>query len=173
MNAPVNTIRQLESYIAGQWVRGAGKAVPLLDAATGEPVALIDASGIDLKSALSFGRETGNPALRKMSFHERALMLKALGQALMEAKEEFYALSTATGATRTDSWIDIEGGIGTLLSYASKGRRELPNTHTLVDGDVELLSRDNSFSGQHILTPLEGVAVHINAFNVPCWGMLE
>ncbi|HEV2507125.1 MAG TPA: phenylacetic acid degradation bifunctional protein PaaZ [Mesorhizobium sp.] len=173
MNAPVNTIRQLESYIAGQWVRGAGKAVTLLDAATGEPVALIDASGIDLKAALSFGRETGNPALRKMSFHERALMLKALGQALMEAKEEFYALSTATGATRTDSWVDIEGGIGTLLSYASKGRRELPNTHTLVDGDVELLSRDNSFSGQHILTPLEGVAIHINAFNFPCWGMLE
>ncbi|WP_054313502.1 phenylacetic acid degradation bifunctional protein PaaZ [Mesorhizobium sp. 1M-11] len=173
MNAPLKNVRQLESYIAGQWVRGAGKAVSLLDAATGQPVALIDASGIDFKAALGFGRETGNPALRRMSFHERALMLKALGQALMEAKEEFYALSTATGATRTDSWIDIEGGIGTLLSYASKGRRELPNTHTLVDGDVELLSRDNSFSAQHILTPLEGVAIHINAFNFPCWGMLE
>ncbi len=173
MNAPVKTVRQLESYIAGDWVRGAGKAVPLLDAATGAEVALIDASGLDMKRALNHGREAGGPALRKLSFHERALMLKALGQALMEAKEEFYALSTATGATRTDSWIDIEGGIGTLLSYASKGRRELPNTRTLVDGDVEALSRDNSFSGQHILTPLEGVAIHINAFNFPCWGMLE
>ena len=173
MNAPVKTVRQLESYIAGDWVRGAGKAVPLLDAATGAEVALIDASGLDMKRALNHGREAGGPALRKMSFHERALMLKALGQALMEAKEEFYALSTATGATRTDSWIDIEGGVGTLLSYASKGRRELPNTRTLVDGDVEALSRDNSFSGQHILTPLEGVAIHINAFNFPCWGMLE
>lgn len=173
MNAPVKTVRQLESYIAGDWVCGAGKAVPLLDAATGAEVALIDASGLDMKRALNHGREAGGPALRKLSFHERALMLKALGQALMEAKEEFYALSTATGATRTDSWIDIEGGIGTLLSYASKGRRELPNTRTLVDGDVEALSRDNSFSGQHILTPLEGVAIHINAFNFPCWGMLE
>ncbi|CAN7208846.1 phenylacetic acid degradation bifunctional protein PaaZ [Bosea sp. LjRoot237] len=173
MNAPVKTVRQLESYIAGEWVRGAGKAVPLLDAATGAEVALIDAGGIDMKRALYHGREAGGSALRKLSFHERALMLKALGQALMEAKEEFYAISTATGATRTDSWIDIEGGIGTLLSFASKGRRELPNTRTLVDGDVELLSRDNSFSGQHILTPLEGVAIHINAFNFPCWGMLE
>ncbi|MBA4221092.1 MAG: phenylacetic acid degradation bifunctional protein PaaZ [Methylobacterium sp.] len=173
MNAPVKTVRQLESYIAGDWVRGAGKAVPLLDAATGAEVALIDASGLDMKRALNHGREAGGPALRKLSFHERALMLKALGQALMEAKEEFYALSTATGATRTDSWIDIEGGVGTLLSYASKGRRELPNTRTLVDGDVEALSRDNTFSGQHILTPLEGVAIHINAFNFPCWGMLE
>ncbi|AZO80689.1 MULTISPECIES: phenylacetic acid degradation bifunctional protein PaaZ [unclassified Bosea (in: a-proteobacteria)] len=173
MNAPVKTVRQLESFIAGDWVRGAGKAVPLLDAATGAEVALIDASGLDMKRALEHGREAGGPALRKMSFHERALMLKALGQALMEAKEEFYALSTATGATRTDSWIDIEGGAGTLLSYASKGRRELPNTRTLVDGDVEALSRDNSFSGQHILTPLEGVAIHINAYNFPCWGMLE
>jgi oxepin-CoA hydrolase/3-oxo-5,6-dehydrosuberyl-CoA semialdehyde dehydrogenase len=173
MNAPLTKIRQLESYVAGEWMRGAGKAVPLLDASTGEAVAQIDASGLDMKAALRFGRENGSPVLRKMSFHERALMLKALGQALMEAKEEFYALSTATGATRTDSWIDIEGGIGTLLSYASKGRRELPNTRVLVDGDAESLSRDNSFYGQHILTPLEGVAVHINAFNFPCWGMLE
>jgi oxepin-CoA hydrolase / 3-oxo-5,6-dehydrosuberyl-CoA semialdehyde dehydrogenase len=173
MNAPVKNVRRLESYIAGEWARGTGEAVPLLDAATGQEVARIDASGIDLKLALNFGRETGGPALRKTSFHERALMLKALGQALMAGKEEFYALSTATGATRTDSWIDIEGGIGTLLSYASKGRRELPNARTLIDGDVELLSRDNTFSGQHILTSLEGVAIHINAFNFPCWGMLE
>jgi oxepin-CoA hydrolase/3-oxo-5,6-dehydrosuberyl-CoA semialdehyde dehydrogenase len=173
MNAPVKNVRRLESYIGGEWARGTGAAASLHDAATGEQVAEIDASGIDMKLALNFGREIGGPALRKTSFHERALMLKALGQALMAGKEEFYALSTATGATRTDSWIDIEGGIGTLLSYASKGRRELPNARTPIDGDVELLSRDNTFSGQHILTSLEGVAIHINAFNFPCWGMLE
>ena len=100
-------------------------------------------------------------------------MLKALGQQLMGLKEEFYAESFATGATRADGWVDIEGGIGTLLSYASKARRELPNARVLTDGDVELLSKDGSFSAQHILTPLEGVAVHINAFNFPVWGMLE
>ncbi len=100
-------------------------------------------------------------------------MLKALGLALMDRKEEFYALSSATGATKTDSWIDIDGGIGTLLSYACKGRRELPNTRVLVDGDVESLSRDGTFSARHILSPLQGVAIHINAFNFPVWGMLE
>ncbi|MET2831372.1 phenylacetic acid degradation bifunctional protein PaaZ [Mesorhizobium shangrilense] len=173
MNAPFKTVRQLESYIGGRWVRGAGQAVPLLDASTGQPVALIDASGIDFAGSLAHGRSKGGPALRKMSFHERALMLKALGQKLMEGKDEFYALSTATGATRTDSWIDIEGGIGTLLSYASKGRRELPNSRVLVDGEVEQLSRDGTFSAQHVMSPLEGVAIHINAFNFPCWGMLE
>jgi oxepin-CoA hydrolase/3-oxo-5,6-dehydrosuberyl-CoA semialdehyde dehydrogenase len=173
MNAPLRNVRQLESYIGGRWVRGAGQAVPLLDASTGQPVALIDASGIDFAESLAHGRSKGGPALRKMSFHERALMLKALGQKLMEGKDEFYALSTATGATRTDSWIDIEGGIGTLLSYASKGRRELPNSRVLVDGDVEQLSRDGTFSAQHVMSPLEGVAIHINAFNFPCWGMLE
>jgi oxepin-CoA hydrolase/3-oxo-5,6-dehydrosuberyl-CoA semialdehyde dehydrogenase len=108
-----------------------------------------------------------------MTFHQRALMLKALGQALMGVKEELYALSTRTGATRSDSWIDIDGGIGTLLSYASRGRRELPNARLLLDGAPEELSKDATFSGQHILVPLEGVAVHINAFNFPVWGMLE
>ncbi|MCP8938488.1 phenylacetic acid degradation bifunctional protein PaaZ [Alsobacter sp. SYSU M60028] len=165
--------RRLESYVCGQWVRGAREGAPLLDAATGAPVAFIDSSGLDFKAMLAHGRDKGGPALRAMTFHERAAMLKALGQALMERKEEFYALSLATGATRSDSWIDIEGGIGTLLSYASKGRRELPNTRVLVDGDVEGLSRDGTFSAQHILTPLHGVAIHINAFNFPCWGMLE
>lgn len=173
MNVMANRPRRLESYVGGAWVAGAKEGVPLLDASTGEPVAFIDSSGIDFKAILAHGREKGGPALRRMSFHERAAMLKALGQALMERKEEFYALSTATGATRADSWVDIEGGIGTLLSYASKGRRELPNTRVLLDGDVEPLSKDNTFAAQHILSPLQGVAVHINAFNFPCWGMLE
>ncbi|WP_448953852.1 phenylacetic acid degradation bifunctional protein PaaZ [Labrys neptuniae] len=165
--------RRLESYVCGRWSRGAGEGITLLDASTGAPVALIDSSGLDFAGALAHGRESGGPALRRLSFHERAAMLKAVGQALMERKEEFYTLSAATGATRTDSWIDIEGGIGTLLNYASKGKRELPNTRLLLDGDLEPLSQDQTFSGQHILTPLQGVAVHINAFNFPCWGMLE
>ncbi|NLS21188.1 phenylacetic acid degradation bifunctional protein PaaZ [Rhizobium sp. P40RR-XXII] len=173
MNIMANQPRRLESYVGGAWVAGAKQGVPLLDASTGAPVALIDSSGIDFKQTLAHGRDKGGPALRRMSFHERAAMLKALGQALLDRKEEFYALSTATGATRADSWVDIEGGIGTLLSYASKGRRELPNARVLLDGDVEPLSKDQSFSAQHILSPLQGVAVHINAFNFPCWGMLE
>ena len=165
--------RTLESYVAGQWVRGTGKGQTLLNAATGSPVARIDSSGIDFAAALAWGRDEVGPRLRKLSFHERAAMLKALGQKLMELKEEFYAESLATGATRTDGWIDIEGGAGTLLSYASKARRELPNTRVLTDGDVEVLSKDSTFSAQHILTPLTGVAIHINAFNFPVWGMLE
>ncbi len=165
--------RQLESYVAGQWVRGEGRGNTLLDAATGRPVAVIDSSGIDFAAMLAYGRDVAGPALRRLSFHERAALLKALGQHLMALKEELYAESFATGATRADGWVDIEGGIGTLLSYASKARRELPNARVLTDGDVELLSKDGSFSAQHILTPLEGVAVHINAFNFPVWGMLE
>ena len=165
--------RQLESYVGGEWTRGTKNGMPLLNASTGEPVALIDSSGIDFGAALAWGRDQGGRALRAMSFHERALMLKALGLALMEMKEDFYAESLATGATRADAWVDIEGGIGTLLGFASKARRELPNTRVLVDGDVEPLSKDGSFIGQHIFTPLQGIAIHINAFNFPCWGMLE
>ena len=171
--ATITPPRILESYVCGEWTRGARDGVPLLNAATGAPVALIDATGLDFAAALHWGRETAGPKLRAMSFHDRAAMLKALGLALLEMKEEFYAESLATGATRADGWIDIEGGIGTLLAYASKGRRELPNARVLVDGDVEALSKDASFSAQHILSPLHGVAIHINAFNFPCWGMLE
>ncbi|MDE3029922.1 MAG: aldehyde dehydrogenase family protein, partial [Paracoccaceae bacterium] len=171
--ATISPPRILESYVCGEWTRGARDGVPLLNAATGAPVALIDASGLDVAAALNWGRETAGPKLRAMSFHDRAAMLKALGLALLEMKEEFYAESLATGATRADGWIDIEGGIGTLLGYASKGRRELPNARVLIDGDVEPLSKDASFSAQHILSPLHGVAIHINAFNFPCWGMLE
>jgi oxepin-CoA hydrolase / 3-oxo-5,6-dehydrosuberyl-CoA semialdehyde dehydrogenase len=163
---------RLKSYICGAWRAGAGDGTELHDAATGEVVALIDASGIDMAEALDYGRQAG-AKLRAMSFHERALMLKALGQALMDRKDEFHALSLRTGATPRDGMVDIEGGIGTLLSYASKARRELPNTRVLTEGEVESLGRDGSFAGQHILTPLHGVAVHINAYNFPCWGMLE
>lgn len=165
--------RRLESLICGRWTPGERQGAPLLDAATGALVAHIDATGIDMGAALDWGRRTGGPALRAMSFHDRAAMLKALGLALMARKEAFYSESYRTGATRADGWVDIEGGIGTMLTYASKGRRELPNTRVLTDGDLEPLSKDHSFSAQHILTPLQGVAVHINAYNFPVWGMLE
>ena len=134
--------RTLESYVGGEWVKGKGQGQTLLDAATGAPVARIDSSGVDFAGALAWGRDVVGPKLRKLSFHERAAMLKALGQFLMANKEEFYAENFATGATRADGWIDIEGGAGTVLSYASKARRELPNTRVLTDGDVELLSKD-------------------------------
>ena len=173
MNATIRPARRLESYVCGQWTPGAKEGQPLLDASTGELVAHIDSSGLNFAEVLEFGRSVASPKLRAMSFHERAAMLKALGLKLMEQKEEFYTESLRTGATRSDGWVDIEGGIGTMLTFASKGRRELPNTRVLVDGDVEPLSKDNSFSAQHILTPLQGVAVHINAFNFPVWGMLE
>ncbi|WP_209425491.1 phenylacetic acid degradation bifunctional protein PaaZ [Pararhodobacter sp. SW119] len=163
---------RLKSYLSGEWQAGSSDGKELRDAATGEVVALIDAAGLDMGEALDHGRQAG-AKLRAMSFHERALMLKALGQELMAQKDDFHALSLATGATPKDGWVDIEGGIGTMLGYASKARRELPNTRVLTEGDVEPLARDGSFSAQHILTPLQGVAVHINAYNFPCWGMLE
>ncbi|MCL1627548.1 phenylacetic acid degradation bifunctional protein PaaZ [Roseibaca sp. V10] len=163
---------RLQSYLCGAWRDGRGACKPLLDAATGAVVAEIDASGLDMAEALAHGRRAG-AALRAMTVHERALMLKAIGLALLEQKDDFHALSLATGATPKDGWIDIDGGIGTLLNYASKARRELPNSRVLTDGLTEALSPDNSFSARHILTPLRGVAVHINAFNFPVWGMLE
>ena len=167
-----HTPYRLKSYICGAWNAGAGDGVELLDAGTGAVVATIDASGIDMAEALAFGRGSGG-ALQAMTFHERAEMLKALGKALNDHKAELHALSLATGATPRDGMVDIEGGIQTLFAYSGKGRRELPNTRVLVEGDHEPLSRDGSFGAQHILTPLRGVAVHINAFNFPCWGMLE
>ena len=162
----------LQSYAAGQWVTGEGGEV-MRHAVTGEPVATVSSKGVDFAEMLDYGRRVGGPALRKLTFHERALRLKALAQYLLERKESYYDLSRATGATRTDSWIDIEGGIGTLFAYSSKGRRELPNETFLVDGQPEMLSKGGTFVGQHICVPLHGVAVHINAFNFPCWGMLE
>lgn len=163
---------KIQSYAVGNWVSGEDGQT-MLNAVTGEPVAVVSSQGLDFAAMLRYGREVGGPALRKMTFHERALKLKALGQYLMERKEDYYELSKATGATRSDSWVDIEGGIGTLFAYSSKGRRELPNASFIIDGAVEGLSKHGSFVGQHIRVPLQGVAVQINAFNFPCWGMLE
>lgn len=164
---------RLKNYAVDKWTEGAGKFAPVLSAVTGDTVAEISSDGIDVKAMVAHARAVGGPALRKLTFHERAAMLKALAQALMTRKEELYALSFATGATRADSWIDIEGGAGTLFTYASKGRRELPNDRILMDGDLEGLSKGGTFVGQHVYTSLQGVAVHINAFNFPVWGMLE
>jgi len=164
---------RLNSYAVGRWVDGTGRPSILAHAVSGEPFAEIDSTGLDFAAMLAHARGVGGPALRGLTFHERALKLKALAQHLMERKEEFYALSAPTGATRTDAWIDVEGGIGTLFAYASKGRRELPNATFLLDGGPEILSKGGSFLGQHIGVPLEGAAVHIDAFNFPCWGMLE
>ncbi len=163
----------LESYALGAWQRGAGDERILRHAATGEPVAVLGRAELDFAAMLEHGRARGGPALRALTFHQRALMLKALAGYLMDRKETYYALSGATGATRTDAWIDVEGGIGTLFAYAGKGRRELPNDTVYVDGPTEPLSKDGSFVGQHVCTPLRGVAVHINAYNFPCWGILE
>jgi oxepin-CoA hydrolase / 3-oxo-5,6-dehydrosuberyl-CoA semialdehyde dehydrogenase len=164
---------KLMSYVQGRWVAGQGAGATLLDATTGEPVATASSAGLDFAAILAYARATGGPALRALTFHERAARLRALGKRLAEFKDEFYTLSYRTGATKADSWIDIDGGIGTMLVFASKGSRELPDSHVYVDGDVETLSRGGTFVGQHVCVPLEGAALQINAFNFPVWGMLE
>ncbi|MEM9533356.1 MAG: phenylacetic acid degradation bifunctional protein PaaZ [Pseudomonadota bacterium] len=164
---------KLESYIAGQWQAGTSDGAEVRHAVTGTTVALVSSEGVDFADAVRHAKTVGGPALRAMTFHDRALALKALAKYLMERKESYYEKSAWTGATRADGWIDIEGGIGTLFAYSSLVRREFPNDTVMVEGGVEMLSRDGSFVGRHILTPREGVAVHINAFNFPCWGMLE
>lgn len=168
-----STVRKLESYACGHWQAGKGGGEVMRNAIDGQPVAAVTSQGVDFGAMLEHARRVGGPALRALTFHERALRLKALGQYLLERKEEMYQLSYATGATRSDSWIDIEGGVGTLFAYSSKGRRELPNSTLLIDGQAEILGKTGSFVGQHVCTPLQGVALHINAFNFPCWGMLE
>ena len=164
---------QLLNYTRDAWIAGDGNLAELTSAIDGSPVAMTGSGGLDFGAMLKHARTVGGPALRSMTFHQRARMLKALGQAIMARKEELYELSFATGATRKDGWIDIEGGAGTLFSFSSKGRRELPDGFVLLDGQLETLSKNGTFVGQHIYTPLQGAAVHINAFNFPVWGMLE
>jgi len=166
-------MKRLQNYALGQWVEGTGKSTTLLHAVTGEPVAEASSGGLDFKAMTEFARTVGGPTLRAMTFHQRAALLKAVAKHLMERKDAFYALSAATGATRSDSWVDIEGGIGTFFAYSSRGRRDFPNETYHVEGPQEVLSKGGTFAGRHICVPLEGVAIHINAFNFPCWGMLE
>ncbi|MFM8780183.1 MAG: aldehyde dehydrogenase family protein, partial [Gemmatimonadota bacterium] len=166
-------ISRLQNYALGEWVTGTGSATTLYHAITGEAIAEASSHGLDFGEMVRHARRVGGPALRRMTFHERARMLKAVAQHLMAKKELFYELSSATGATRADSWVDIEGGIGTFFAYASRGRREFPDETFFVEGPQELLGKAGTFAGRHICVPLEGVAIHINAFNFPCWGMLE
>ncbi|MFN2517437.1 MAG: phenylacetic acid degradation bifunctional protein PaaZ [Jatrophihabitantaceae bacterium] len=163
----------LRSYVEGSWFTAAEPGVPLHDAVTGDEVARVSSAGLDFASALEHGRRVGGPALRELSFHQRAALLKAVGSLLRENREELYALSARTGATLGDSKFDIDGGFGVLLAYASKAKRELPNETVYVEGALEPLSKGATFVGQHILTPRHGVAVQINAFNFPVWGPLE
>jgi oxepin-CoA hydrolase/3-oxo-5,6-dehydrosuberyl-CoA semialdehyde dehydrogenase len=163
----------LESYVAGRWQAPPEDGTPLVDAATGEQVAVLPSAPVRAQAALEHARSVGGPALRELTFPQRAAALKALGAHLMAVKEDFYELSFATGATRRDAAIDLDGGFGTLLVYASKGRRELPDGKVLVDGPTEQLGRAGTFVGRHIMTPLLGAAVQINAYNFPVWGMLE
>lgn len=162
----------LKSFAYGQWIEGNGKSTPLYSAVSGEQIFEADTTGLDFNQMLEYGRTVGGVNIRKYTFHQRALMLKELAKFLTERKEIFYKLSYYTGATKTDAWFDVDGGIGTLFAFASKGRKELPNQTVYIDGGTEMLSKGGTFVGRHICVPLEGVAVHINAFNFPCWGML-
>jgi oxepin-CoA hydrolase/3-oxo-5,6-dehydrosuberyl-CoA semialdehyde dehydrogenase len=166
-------MKRLQNYALGQWVEGTGKSATLFHAVTGEPVAEASSGGLDFKAMTEYARNVGGPTLRAMTFHQRAALLKGVAKHLMERKDAFYALSAATGATKSDSWVDIEGGIGTFFAYSSRGRRDFPNETYHVEGPQEVLSKGGTFAGRHICVPLEGVAIHINAFNFPCWGMLE
>ncbi|WP_432491595.1 phenylacetic acid degradation bifunctional protein PaaZ [Kineococcus auxinigenes] len=166
-------VATVESFIAGRWSGPTGETTTLLDAATSEPVARIGTGAPDAAGAAEHARRVGGPALRSMTFHERALVLKQLAQHLNGCKDAFYDLSARTGATRRDSLVDVDGGIGVLFTYGSKGRRELPGGSVYLDGPTEALGRGGQFVGQHVYTSRHGVAVQINAFNFPVWGMLE
>jgi oxepin-CoA hydrolase/3-oxo-5,6-dehydrosuberyl-CoA semialdehyde dehydrogenase len=163
---------KLKNYVTGKWIEGDGDGKPLFNAITGEQIATASTAGISFEEILKYGRQTGNPALRKMTFQERGRMIKALALFLVERKDKYYQLSYATGATKLDSWIDIEGGIGNLFANASL-RKQFPDQPYYVDGDTVPLSKGGSFLGHHIMVPKDGVAIHINAFNFPIWGMLE
>ena len=162
----------LPSYVEGRWF-APDSGSPVYNAVTGEEIAEVSSDGVDFGAALAYGRSAGGPALRQLTFHERAALAKSLGTMLREHREELYQLSYRTGATLADSKFDIDGGIGVLLGYASKAKRELPNERVLVEGPAEQLGKAGNFLGQHLLTPRLGVAVQINAFNFPVWGPLE
>jgi oxepin-CoA hydrolase/3-oxo-5,6-dehydrosuberyl-CoA semialdehyde dehydrogenase len=165
-------MKQLQNYALGQWIAGSENGQELFNAINGESVAFASSKGLDFVEMCHYARTVGGPNLRRLTFHQRGLMLKALALHLLSKKDQFYKVSWATGATKADSWVDIEGGIGNLFAYASL-RRQFPNETYCYDGEVARLSKNNTFIGHHICVPKEGVAIHINAFNFPVWGMLE
>ena len=165
-------MQKLANYVLGKWMHGDGNGQQLYNAVTGETIAFASTAGLDFDAILHYGRNVGSPALRKMTFHERGLMLRALALHLRDYLDKFYEVSYMTGATKADSWIDIEGGIGNLFANASL-RRKFSDESFCLDGEGHNLSKNNTFMAQHILVPKEGVAIHINAFNFPVWGMLE
>lgn len=165
-------MKKIQNYVTGQWMEGKGEGVPMFDAITGEVIALSDTEGLDFAEILQYGRTKGGEVLRKMTFQERGNMLKRLALHLVKKKDVFYELSYRTGATKRDSWIDIEGGFGNLFANASL-RKQFPNQSFHVEGDAVDLSRGGHFMAHHIMVPKRGVAIHINAFNFPVWGMLE
>ncbi len=166
-------MRDIQSYVCGEWIVPDSSARGVFDAVSGAQIGLAGSAAFDRGGMVDFAKSVGGPALRERTFHQRAKMLKALALHLSSQKDALYEASFATGATMKDHMIDVDGGIGTMLVFASKGRREMPNSQVYVDGQVEQLSRSGQFVGQHICTPKLGVAVHINAFNFPVWGMLE
>ena len=169
---PQQTMIQVKNYVLGQWTAGEGSETNLYNALTGDKIGETSSAGLDYRAILEYGREKGGRALRKMTFQERGRMLKALAMFLMERKNKYYEISALTGATKVDSWIDIEGGIGNLFANASL-RKQFPDLPYYVDGTAAPLSKNGTFIGHHIMVPKQGVAVHINAFNFPIWGMLE
>jgi oxepin-CoA hydrolase/3-oxo-5,6-dehydrosuberyl-CoA semialdehyde dehydrogenase len=165
-------MQRYQNYVQGKWIDGEGVETELFNAITGDKIGEVSSAGLDYESILAYGREHGGAALRKMTFQERGRMLKALALFLLKQKEKYYKVSAWTGATKIDSWIDIEGGIGNLFANASL-RRQFPDLPYYVDGSAAPLSKEGTFIGHHIMVPKQGVAVHINAFNFPIWGMLE
>lgn len=163
----------LGSFALGDWYTSDKDLKELVSAVSGEPIATISSSGLDFAGMLDWARTKGGPALRELTFHERSWKLKETALYLNERKKDLYDLSFETGATKADSWIDIDGGIQTMFVFSSKGRREMPDDQVYVDGSMEMISRKGTFVGQHVCTPLQGAGIHINAFNFPVWGMLE
>jgi oxepin-CoA hydrolase/3-oxo-5,6-dehydrosuberyl-CoA semialdehyde dehydrogenase len=164
---------KLRSYVAGAWHEAPDGFTEVASAVDGRPMALVSSAGVDFGRVLDHARNAGGPALRALTFHQRADLIKRLATHLNERKEPFYELAFDTGATRKDNFVDIDGGIMTLFAFASKARRELPDARVVVDGAIEPLSKGGTFAARHIMTPLRGAAVHINAYNFPTWGMLE
>ena len=166
------SIPKIPNFVMGKWVEYSGKGIEQYNTITGEIIGTVGSEGLDYAAMAEYARKVGNTNLRKMTFHERGQMLKSLAMFLYNQRKKYYPISTQTGATKTDSWIDIDGGIGTLFAYASL-RRKFPNQPFYVDGETAPLSKEGTFVGHHIMVPKRGVAIHINAFNFPIWGMLE